>query len=140
MKGGVTDRVRAVMEAGAVASVRELAEMLQIEQRRVAQVLSYLKARGELTYEAGRYRHSGRRKGLCKADRVWRAWRMCPTWSPAEVARLAEVPERYVKKLKDWYVKKGLVVRAGRGRYRLVNRDLRDRPAYRGGENAGRKQ
>jgi len=138
MSKGVAKVVRAffVKNRKFEYDLKKLSHALQIENRKLRYTIRDFLKRGELRLEDNELVYVEKERRDFLLDKVWRAWRYCPTWTISEIAAFTYANRQTVLSYVKLYVKAGYVERVGRKRvndilcnvYRLKNRSLRERP------------
>ena len=141
----MVERVREVLKkADTPLSTQDLYRLLAAETRKekcaIRSALRSMKRRCEaisVPYYGYIYNRSYR-PTLKAVERVWRAWRMCPQWTVDEIARIAEVNQRYVANLVRVY--REYILECGKKGYKKIYRlkerhILRKRPPVKATES-----
>jgi hypothetical protein len=141
--GGVTDMVRKFAEANTTIRKRQVREALGLSVDQVSGAIDTLRRQGWLqrvghgVYQFQEQRLNDRESPI--QDKLWRAMRINPTFTPSDLARQCGTTRNYANKMMRIFRGEGLVERAGtratpagywERQWRLTpkGRDHRERP------------
>jgi len=138
MSKGFAKRVREffVRNKKAFFDFDRLSLQIKVEKEHLRYTIRDFIRRGELKVEGDYLVYVERERRDFLLDKVWRAWRYCPTWTISEIAALTHASKETVGSYVKLYMKAGYIEKVGRKKvngvfqnlYRLKDRRIRERP------------